>query len=234
MVLLWGRSSCRSVLSYSKRVSVAIIWTSYTTECWPVIVKFHRTLDLPFLTDQTWLRIRESILRLKYMPHLFPICYSYRSVPSRLNFVYTNTRLCHLFFSVGGNSSACVSPFSLRVSHQSFLSFPFMSIPSLQSIRGFIHRNHPETFYRFPWFDSRFVSDEEIFMPYVRDGRLPGKSLLFALECDAFLSHMCALDTEIDVSSNSGSSAKRTFCTSLRLPFGSSRWPSLITGSDWL
>lgn len=60
-------------------------------------------------------------------------------------------------------------------------------------------RDRAVNFALVPWFDSQCVSDDDDLMPCVHDNRLPDNIPLFELKCDSFWSHMCALETELEM-----------------------------------
>lgn len=86
-----------------------------------------------------------------------------------------------------------------------------MAFPSPRSLRSASPHDHTLTLSRVPWFDSRRVSDEDIVMLYGRDDHLTDQIPLFALKCDDFLSFLCALDAELEVSAHSRFLARKRF-----------------------
>lgn len=82
----------------------------------------------------------------------------------------------HLF------SRMCVGPILFRTR-------PF---PASHSLDGASLCDHFIAYAYTPWFDERYVKDDNTIIQYVRDDCLPNNILVIALSCDDFRLHMCA------------------------------------------
>lgn len=72
-------------------------------------------------------------------------------------------------------------------------------------------RKHPVAIALSPCFDSRYALSDAITMRYVRGTHPPDDISLFALECDDFLTRMCALDSKSETQKYDHSSARKRF-----------------------
>lgn len=84
-------------------------------------------------------------------------------------------------------STLCIHPFM----------FHTMTFPNTHSLGDVNSRNHSVAFGLAPWFHSQFILDDDIIIRYVcGDHPFDGISL-FALSCDDFRLHMCAVNIEL-------------------------------------
>lgn len=79
-----------------------------------------------------------------------------------------------------------------------------MYFSSLQPLPGANPRKSLITFFCVPSFELQYVSGEDILISYayVRDDHLPEGLPLLEWKCDDFVSHMCTLNAELDVSAH--------------------------------
>lgn len=71
-----------------------------------------------------------------------------------------------------------------------------------------------------PWFDSQDVMNNDSFMSYVCSNHRPDEISLFGLDCDDFLSHMCAVDTELETPKFGRRSARERFVKTCGVHWG--------------
>lgn len=76
--------------------------------------------------------------------------------------------------------------------------FRTMTFQTPNSFDGVSPSDHFVAFAYAPWFGSRYVLDDDIIMSYVCDDHLSDDISLFAMDCDDFRSHKCAVDNELE------------------------------------
>lgn len=72
-----------------------------------------------------------------------------------------------------------------------------MTVPTPHAQEAVNLRNLVVAFSYAPWFDSRYVLDDNIIIPFVRADQLPDNIPLFDVACEDFCSLMCAVDTAL-------------------------------------
>lgn len=94
-----------------------------------------------------------------------------------------------------------------------------MTLLTPHTLDGVDLRNHPVVFAFAPWFDSRYILDDNIFTRYISGDHLPDDIPLFALDYD-FCSLMCASDTELKTPNFGQRSGRKRFVHTYEVHWG--------------
>lgn len=95
--------------------------------------------------------------------------------------------------------------------HPQLISLSTLKFSTLHALNGVISRNHPTAFFYAPWFDSRYVLDDNTIVPYACSDHLLDNIHLIALNWDGFRLHICAVDNELENPKLGHSSAQERF-----------------------
>lgn len=74
-----------------------------------------------------------------------------------------------------------------------------MTFPNLHSLDGVSLRDCLVAFAYAPWFEARYVMDDNIIMSYVRGDHLSYDISLLAIDCDDFQEHTCVVYFEMKI-----------------------------------
>lgn len=103
-----------------------------------------------------------------------------------------------------------------------------MTFSTPNKLDGFSPRNYSAALTSAPWFHSRYKLNDDTIMRYVRGDNLPDHTPRFALDCDNFRSHMCAVDTELKTAKFGHRSARQRFVDACKVHWGSLRGKILL------